>query len=106
MRPHSVLVLLLLLHAMTASLAIMVPSGKLEPITPPDPAPRPLPAFPLVPPAPVYEDPEPHTNLVLPPPPARAYQPPFGFRLKPLPKQRYPLSSTGFAKHLDYIMGY
>jgi hypothetical protein len=62
----------------TTASPIMVYSGtRMLPITPPTPAPRLLSPFPPIPPAPVYEEPEPENSI---------YTMPvkFGFRLKPL----------------------
>ncbi|XP_069705087.1 uncharacterized protein GV1 isoform X2 [Periplaneta americana] len=58
---------------------IMVDFGtRMAPITPPTPAPRLIAPYPPIPPAPVYEDPEPENNSVY------AVPVKFGYRLKPL----------------------
>ena len=64
----------------TSASPIMVYSGtRMLPITPPTPSPRFPSPFPAIPPAPVYEDPEPENSV---------YTIPlkFGYRLKPLSK--------------------
>jgi hypothetical protein len=64
----------------TSGSPIMVYSGtRMLPITPPTPEPRFASPFPPIPPAPVYEDPEPENSVY-------TFPLKFGYRLKPLSK--------------------
>ena len=74
-----VILLLLGLLACVRGLPIMVEFGtRMAPITPPTPRPRMAISFPLLAPAPVYEEPEPENNSIF-RPSVR-----FGFRVKPI----------------------
>ncbi|KAJ9591077.1 hypothetical protein L9F63_002358 [Diploptera punctata] len=73
---------------------IMVEFGtRMAAITPPTPRPRLPILYPLLPPAPVYEDAEPENNSV--------YRSPvsFGFRIKPLKSFGVPLSTSKYYYH-------